>query len=97
MSVLFVTGCEPEFHGRQLSEVECQQMTCREIDIEIAKILSEIENCNQNFDKLWLPSWYDYRSKEFYTKSQNELLKQLQDLKAKKGCISKEDTSSQQR
>ena len=86
IGLLLTAGCEPKFHGRQLSEIECQQMTCREIDIEIAKNLSEIENYNKNFDELWFPNLLEYKDKDFYLKSRNEVIKQLQDLKAKKGC-----------
>ena len=66
-------------------------MTCREMDIETAKSLSQIDTINKNFDEIMFPNYYDYKYKDGYVKCENSLIKQLQELKSKRGCVSKDD------
>lgn len=93
---LSVSGCSTKTYGRQgtLTNYEKNTMTCREVDLEIAKVRGFIDKVNTESqfsgkDMLAVAGGLglgNVMEKKAALESANDRLKQLQDLRANKSC-----------
>lgn len=101
---LLLSACATKNYGRlsTLTEMEKNELTCREIDIEIAKVsgfLERVENESQFDTRSVLSFLGDFGignmlEKDSAVESAHSRLKQLQELKAQRGCRENEATKN---
>ncbi|WNG69315.1 hypothetical protein [Cupriavidus gilardii] len=100
VAVIAATGCATKNYGRQgtLTDYEKQTMSCREIQLEQAKVHGFIEHVNKEseFDGRSVLSFLgdfgigNLMEKDSAMKSATERSAQLQAVAAQKGCASSE-------
>ncbi|MFT0531620.1 hypothetical protein ACMHYJ_02125 [Castellaniella hirudinis] len=96
MTTLFLTGCATKNYGRQgeLTDYERQTMTCREMELETAKVhgyLAHVEKESQFDGRSVLSFLGDFGMGNVMEKSAameaaNRRLAQLQDTQVRRGC-----------
>lgn len=94
--VMTLSGCATKNYGRQgeITEYERSTMTCREADLEIAKVhgyLSHVEKESQFDGRSVLSFLGDFgignlMEKNNAVSAANTRLAQLQDIRTEKGC-----------